>query len=258
MTNKIRVWADELKPVRPDLESAVQSLGRIQTTKRGHKDSIDLRLANLQGFDLSGLNYEHANLQFAALQGANLAGAKLRGAKLRGAKMVGARLFTAALNEADLRLAELNAADLRRADLKKANLEFAKLQDANLRQANLQEADLSGAELQRTDLVAANLRGANLTHPELDNLTRLKWADLRGAALRYFDCTEIEQLLNHVQDMFGDASVTLPSGQGPNDESWPAHWPKSILDDDQFQTEWRKWQADPDHYTPPDPPKPDA
>ena len=50
--------------------------------------------------------------------------------------------------------------------------------------------------------------------------------------------------------MFGDGSVTLPGGKGPNDREWPTHWPREILDDDAFETEWRAWQAA-IGYTPP-------
>jgi hypothetical protein len=55
--------------------------------------------------------------------------------------------------------------------------------------------------------------------------------------------------------MFGDASVTLPGGQGQDHESWPAHWPKFKLDDEQFKEEWQVWQADPDNYVPPEAPE---
>jgi len=53
--------------------------------------------------------------------------------------------------------------------------------------------------------------------------------------------------------MFGDASVILPGGVTPGNPKWPAHWPTTDLDFD-FHTEWRRWQADPAHYTPPRPP----
>ncbi|MBP0481106.1 hypothetical protein [Sagittula salina] len=48
---------------------------------------------------------------------------------------------------------------------------------------------------------------------------------------------------------FGDATVRLPERMDR-----PAHWPAHDLGD-AFDTEWRKWQADPEGYTPPPPPQ---
>ncbi|MEO0380023.1 MAG: hypothetical protein AAF252_07100, partial [Pseudomonadota bacterium] len=53
---------------------------------------------------------------------------------------------------------------------------------------------------------------------------------------------------------FGDASVSLPEGIEPTSQSWPNHWSKEVLDDDEFLDKWSAWQAtlpaewnDPDH-----------
>ncbi|SHM01161.1 hypothetical protein SAMN05443432_104120 [Roseovarius litoreus] len=47
---------------------------------------------------------------------------------------------------------------------------------------------------------------------------------------------------------FGAGSTKLP-----NTIPRPTHWPKEELDWPDFQTEYQKWCADPDTYTPPDP-----
>jgi len=67
------------------------------------------------------------------------------------------------------------------------------------------------------------------------------------------DFTDVPELTEHLQGMFGDGSVTLPGGHGPEHESWPEHWPKFDLGRD-FANQLHTWQADPDGYTPPDPP----
>ncbi|MCC5985793.1 MAG: hypothetical protein JJU42_15670 [Rhodobacteraceae bacterium] len=57
-----------------------------------------------------------------------------------------------------------------------------------------------------------------------------------------------------IASTFGDASVTLPGGVTPGHPDWPDHWPTWNLPhggDHAFLTEWRKWQAAPDTYTPP-------
>jgi len=59
----------------------------------------------------------------------------------------------------------------------------------------------------------------------------------------------------HLKDMFGDASLTLPGGHGPEHEDWPTHWPRHALGPEEFDEEWRKWLADREGYTPPDPPR---
>ena len=141
-------------------------------------------------------------------------------------------------------------------ELTDANLLFAQLQRAFLMDAQLQGAYLGVAELQGARLGHAKLQGANLGGAEFDGNTSLTGASLQGAAVRFTDFISIPQIEPHLQGMFGDASVTLPGGHGPEHESWPAHWPTFELDDE-FDEEWEKWQADPEGYVPPDPPEKD-
>jgi hypothetical protein len=68
------------------------------------------------------------------------------------------------------------------------------------------------------------------------------------------DFADIPQISEHLQGMFGDASVILPGGHGPEHADWPPHWPKFEIGPQLFYEQWRKWQADPDGYIPPDPP----
>ncbi|WP_050529091.1 pentapeptide repeat-containing protein [Pseudaestuariivita atlantica] len=131
----LRSWAQSLTPFRPDVEKAVQSLGRLQMIEGADlsKIDIDLRDTNLQGFDLRGLTFESGKVQLggAQLQGANLSEARLRGAGLGEARLQGAKLVG------------------------------ARLQGANLNGARLQGANLVGARLdEKSDLTQAILRGA--------------------------------------------------------------------------------------------------
>jgi|GEM_PF-5195574 len=52
-----------------------------------------------------------------------------------------------------------------------------------------------------------------------------------------------------IEGAFGDLSVALPDGFEP-----PVHWPRWDFDDKEFIVQWRKWQADPANYTPPENP----
>ncbi|MDG2340687.1 MAG: hypothetical protein P8L32_05760, partial [Paracoccaceae bacterium] len=55
--------------------------------------------------------------------------------------------------------------------------------------------------------------------------------------------------------MFGESSVVLPGGDGPDSAAWPAHWPRFELEWNEAEEEWRKWLDDPEGYVPPEPPK---
>ena len=98
-----------------------------------------VRLAILNGVDLSGANLSYVDLSRANLSYANLNGAVLNGAVLS------------------------------HADLSRANLSGAVLSHADLSRANLSRADLSGADLRGADLSHAHLshaiKGANTTLP---------------------------------------------------------------------------------------------
>ena len=105
----------------------------------------DLRLA-----DLSETGMRLANLEGVDLSGANLYITILTGAKLKGADLHGANLERAFLNEADLngailKGANLNTTRMRQADLTGADLTGVDLTDADLTDADLTDADLSQA-----------------------------------------------------------------------------------------------------------------
>lgn len=116
---ELRDWAAKLTPIRPDMEKAAQSLGRLLRID-GHdiaSADMDLRQANLQGFDLATLNFANARFDGAEMQGANLEGAEMQGAYLRGAKMQGADLWGAKMDEnTDLTAATLRGAAVRSMD----------------------------------------------------------------------------------------------------------------------------------------------
>ncbi|WP_300547417.1 pentapeptide repeat-containing protein [Roseovarius sp.] len=162
------------------------------------------------------------------------------------------------LTGADLRFAELQGADLGFAQLQRADLAGAQLQRAYLGRAQLQGANLGFAQLQGANLRGAQLQGAHLWAAKFDENTNLSEATLRDASLRFVNCTNIPQLTEHLEGMFGDTTVILPGGHGPEHEDWPRHWPRSKLGFRQFEEEWKKWQADPEGYVPPEPPEEDA
>jgi len=138
------------------------------------------------------------------------------------------------------------------------------LQRARLAEAQLTDAKLIGTRLQGANLFGAQLQGASLCAAEFDLGTEIIEVALRGASIRSVDFTNVPEITEYLCDAFGDESVTLVGGQGPEAVSWPSHWPTFKLklhwEDagqsvDSFEQEWRKWQADPDNYTPPKAPE---
>jgi uncharacterized protein YjbI with pentapeptide repeats len=271
----IRDWARALTPARSDMQNAVHVLGRLKkaTGLPLDRGEIDLTGTNLQGFDFTGLDFDNvkleraqlqganlnraqlqgANLNRAQLQGANLNGAQLQGARLSRAQLQGARLNRAQLQGANLNWAQLQGASLNGAELQGANLNGAELQGASLNGAQLQGARLNGAQLQGARLNGAKLQGANLIGAKFDSITSFRAATLRGAALRDVNFTQINIKPDQITDTFGDATVTLPGGHGPDHENWPKRWSKEDLDWHDFPTQWRAFQRsigqDPDNPT---------
>jgi hypothetical protein len=105
---------------------------------------VDLRDADLFGFDLSG-----ANLQGSDMRGVDMRQSDLSGANLQGANLQHTKLFRANLAGADLSEANLVGADLTQANLASANLAGADLSQARLYGASLAAADLSGAMIDK-------------------------------------------------------------------------------------------------------------
>ncbi len=241
-------WWIFLEPARPDMEKAAQTLGRLRRIRsvdltRLH---IDLRSANLQGFSLQALDFEKADFSYARMEGTKLWKARLRNstlssANLRNASLWGASLEGARLDNANLEDAKLWNAVLFGADLFAANLHGAHMQGANLRKANV-----SFAQLIEADLIEARMEGAILKGIQMEG-TELTGVTLGGAALSCLSLSNVPMSQDQVNVTFGDASVTLPVGF-----SRPAHWPRRELSPSDFETEWRKWQANPATYTPPD------
>ncbi len=242
-------WAYSLSPARSDMEKAVQTLGRLQTLKGVIKKEvkIDLNGANLQGMSLNDLTFGNkANFRHARIQGANLYRAQMQEAHLSWAQMQGADLIWAQMQGADLGAAEMQGANLRLAKMQGAVLIDAEMQGADLIRAQMQGADLYRAEMQGAVLIGAQMQGATLTGAEFDESTDLRPATLRGAAMRSVDFTTLPQITAHLQDVFGDRSVTLPEGTS----DYPTHWnqddppPKIVFygENDKFTQDWRAWQ----------------
>ncbi|MDK3074129.1 pentapeptide repeat-containing protein [Sedimentitalea sp. JM2-8] len=214
------IGPDHEEHPRADMEAAAQAIGRMKKIEGVDPDTveIDLRMANLAGFDLRDLVFDDATLQDAEMIGADLRGASFRRANLQVCKLV--------------------KAQLNHADMTDAKLGYANLKRARLANARMQRAILSSVDLREVDLAETGLQGALLSSIDLDNGTGLQSARLRGSAMWMFDLTRAKHLTSlSLDEVFGDASVTLFG-------SPPAHWERGNLHWDHFAIMWRAWQEE--------------
>ena len=237
---------------------------------------LDLRGANLQRADMSAMRPDQSDAVFSGvlferskMQGVNLSLARLEGANFIGASLEAAHMFRVTatgmsgfgvnFESANLFEAELNGAWLRGAKLNGAAPHIAQLCFANLIAARFECADLYGAQLQGALVQQADFRGADLDRARMaatfvnrvkfDDQTSLELADFSNCGFKHVDfsysCISIDQIFS----AFGDGSVLLPDGVDR-----PKHWPEQsfrLYGDDDFTTQWRKWQEKPDSYKPP-------
>ncbi|MGH3929306.1 MAG: pentapeptide repeat-containing protein [Pseudonocardiaceae bacterium] len=110
-----------------DIGAALAALGRGSMIADGawsELEGVDLRGAELDGFNVPRTCFAHSNLE--------------------GASLIGAKLARATLSDTVLRHANLSDADLRGANLARADLNGATLLGADLTNAKLDDAILSG------------------------------------------------------------------------------------------------------------------
>ena len=221
-------WAHGLRPARSDMENAAQVLGRLAQVNdfQAVRRAIDLRGANLQGFDLQGALLNDARLDGAHLQGARMDAAQLRRASINGSRLQGARLMAAQLSRALLERAQLHGASLGGADIWGGYLREATLRGAYLSGAQFQAAYISGAQFQGTDLGGARM----------DKATVSSAPNMKGASIREVDTLTIMCLKPHWNEIFADGSVSVPEAERP------AHWPSEVLGGRDFHEAWRAWQ----------------
>ncbi|MEL6450851.1 MAG: pentapeptide repeat-containing protein [Pseudomonadota bacterium] len=159
---------------------------------------------------------------------------RIHGAPLKNGEIAlrGANLQRADLTNRNFEKARLNLSQMQGADLS-----GAQMQGANIFEAGMQGADLSGAQMQGADLSGAQMQGADLRGAQFDNATDLTAATLRGAAVKNVDFTDVPQIIPFLDDIFGDATTSLPEG-----EYREPYWTGKELDLDEFDDAWRAWQ----------------
>lgn len=143
IVSEIKAWARSRQVKRSDVENAVQVLGRLQLIENVSREDIqiDLRRANLQGFNLEGLSFDNANFASAVLFGARLVKASLQDTNFLFAQLQGSNLSKAQGDPSDITAAEMTGALIKGADfgvniLKQAEEKDAVLDDDQLKRVS--------------------------------------------------------------------------------------------------------------------------
>lgn len=236
LTKQVGEWAQSLPPPRPDIQVALDIIGRrnaeqlkkeaewgryanpgdqwiyqerapsLQNKKlhmplesdemESFKKQLGEWMNQIRGYRGYRLNLRNTNLQCADLSSHFLGGATLFGAKLEGAILEATHLV---------------GADLEEARLEGAHLQWAILEGANLKFTRLEKADLSTAQMKMASMGGARLQGAKLVSNERDrrNLTTSLLAVSRHRLENYKDF-QISQ--DQIETVFCDRSVDLPNG----------------------------------------------
>jgi uncharacterized protein YjbI with pentapeptide repeats len=182
----------------PDIQAITSVLRRRKHYYlRGEPESLDFRVTNLSGVDLSGADLRDADLRGTSLYGADLTRADLREASLTDADLREASLYGADFSGASLYGADLSGVSLRGAIIVPAGVSSEEvsrelnsgepvsrelLSAPDLRDADLRDADLRGARLfDGVRLSGANLSGANLSGADLSGAQHLTQEQLEQA-----------------------------------------------------------------------------
>ncbi len=222
---ELKDWATGLSAKkRPDMERAVQSLGRINPSNKEARKSfdpqnIDLRGCNLQGFDLSGLEYS--------------------GMRAGRSRFEGSVLFDTNLAGASAELANFGGADVIGCDARGADFAQCDLSAASLYATDFSCARLIGANLALTKLAGADFTGADLRHIKTGPAAAPKNGNFTGAAIMGFEALQI--LRGRWNDVMA-AGFSSQQAAFPGEE-FPKHWVLDEFYTDDFHDQWRTWAA---------------
>lgn len=271
-------WRFNELTLRSDVQLALSVIGRRTSrqvkverdhlTQDGTGYCIDLSRTNLRYANLEYLNFEKASffrsqMQAVFCMGANFSGANFVYCELTGISAANANFSNSKIESADFSHATLTGAILHdckishthfvRTNLKGAELRF--LENVNsswVNRAFFIDSPLEGA------FVQGDMFGVIFSFRTLPDETIPR--DIYGVGFQKCRIAGVRQIFGHTHNeaaiqaewlaaTFGDASVILTE-----DMDRPAHWPGWELPsvgNTSFDTEWRKWQANPSQYVPP-------
>jgi hypothetical protein len=214
-------------PKGADIETSELAFERWKKRFVGyHGYRLDLRSIDVRKADLSGGVFGGAEMSEALLDEADCERSVFIGASLANTKMS---------------LTELSSACFDRADLFGAEISGATMIGTAFIAARLAEVSFYGCEI-----VGGRFDRADYFTSYFDN------SGLEFSLFRHTNLSNSKLTFAQIACAFGDASVKLPDGVGPQHPNWPAHWPRWDVGD--LKSEWEKWRSDPAAYEPPSPP----
>lgn len=240
---------------RVDIQAAVSVIGRRKTEQvalelsRGYR--LDLRGVNFQNVDFGCGNWRKAIFDLSILDQANLENAKLENASFKYCRFENAFFKKTALGDVSA-----NGAQFR----------YIKVWPKEENVAVLTDVDPMGLMFDRCTfgeiiidlqfhtaiLTSSTFNRCQFTHAwffKSVGSTNLGSCRFNRCSIRNCRFKPDDRIDVNLDEFFGDGSVKIATDQRPS------FWPSHELSEAKFEEEWRKWQADPDNYTPPEAPE---
>nr|WP_296430870.1 pentapeptide repeat-containing protein [Roseovarius sp. BRH_c41] len=266
-----RKWVDDMAKPREDIAMVLRVIGRRSNEQRevekahvtfdGHY-RLDLHGTNLRKMDLSGMNFDDARLRGSWFDGAMLKQASFKSANLLETSFIEASATGAQFERANL------GADFSDAILDGAKFEFTETdnEDSLFKSENGRYACFAGAQLLNASFlfsgnpskkrnwgIGADFNDASMRGCLFDGFNGFfehVWPEQfhhgskneKGLAFRNCHLTESIVSRCTLDLCFGDGTVKLPDGSGPENPMWPSTWPKVILSDIEYESTLREWR----------------
>lgn len=266
----VQHWIANSPKPRSDVELALNVVGRrsakqIEIEKshpspNGHY-VLDLSFTDLRRVLAVGRNFSGANLR-----GSWFDGAVLNGAKFDNTNLLETRFWEVSAVESSFLGSNLGG-DFTHAILDRSRFEFFETDDKTFiskayhgRYAVFELAQLLDAHLTFTGNPTLNRRWAikaDFKHARMrgclfsgfNQFYEHKWPEAfhmkvheKGVAFRNCELTEDVQSRCGLENCFGDGSVLLADGRGPEDEGWPESWPRKKLSDHEYLEQLTVWR----------------
>ena len=127
---------------------------------------------------------------------------------------------------------DLRKCDLTRIVIHGVNFDCARFDDSIFNSAILIVTSMQSSYLNRVSMRSAYLSNVNFNKVKFFETVSLEFSCVRKCNLSDSGISQ-----DQINVVFGDGSVTLPDSI-----TWPSHWPKKELNDDEFYTKWEEWK----------------
>jgi uncharacterized protein YjbI with pentapeptide repeats len=257
---------------REDISMALQVIGRRSSEQRELEKShdtfdgyyrLDLRGTDLRKVNLTGMNFDDASLRGSWFDKSILNYASFKNSNLLNVSFVNVSAKGATFQRANL------GADFSDAILDGAKFEIFETDDDGslFKSENGRYAKFVGAQLLNASVLFSGKpskkrhwgKAADFTHAAMrgclfdgfNGFFEHVWPEQfhhdskneKGLAFRNCHLTESIVSRCTLDLCFGDGTVKLPDGLGPESPLWPSTWPKEVLSDADYESMLKEWRA---------------